>query len=74
MKWIKISDRLPDGQDTLIYVKEGYTAIARCYDDIDGNSCFMNQFNTVWNLNEVTHWAELPENPRTKENFKIDGF
>jgi hypothetical protein len=74
MKWIKISDRLPDGQNTLCYTIYGETIMARAYEDLDKNIIFKDDCEFIYNLEVVTHWMELPESPRTKENFKIEKF
>ncbi len=67
MKWIKISDRLPE-YDQSILIYDGYIQRG-CYCK---NLGFIN--DEVFKITEATHWMYLPEEPNesnTAENYPV---
>lgn len=60
--WIKVSDRLPDDETTVLVHCKGYTWVA----DVDHNGEF---YPDEWGYgrdiiaDEITHWMYLPSPP-----------
>lgn len=61
-KWVKVSDRLPDDESTVLVHSKGYTWIA----DVDDDGQF---YPDEWGYgreiiaDEITHWMHLPSPP-----------
>lgn len=69
MKWIKTSDKLPmDGQyeqEVLVYTDRNDIRLMTFIPFITRESCSFADYElNRWNLEEITHWMELPEEPK----------
>ena len=64
MEWIKVSDRLPDSENILIYQ---YEEVAWGYFSLRRNKFYgkYNPYARIFEdrLDNVTHWMPLPEPP-----------
>lgn len=74
MKWIKCSERMPNGHDPVLIVFTEYDGVKMVYtavfdDEDDGQyACiifgYANHENKRIPLSEITHWATLPQPPK----------
>jgi hypothetical protein len=71
MRWIEISERLPEiHQDVLIWKKGWVVLAAYLDDDDDGNLWFIHYNNCGLEqipVAEITHWMPMPKNPEANE-------
>ena len=74
-KWIPVTERLPKGADgkslcesVIAYINCKGVAPQVCVGWLNGERWYLlideDDYHTIWQLEDVTHWMPLPEPPK----------
>lgn len=62
-KWVSVKDQLPEKEIDILICCDGKVKFGIYSEDVYGDKFYTTNFEQFLNVENVTHWMPLPEQP-----------